>query len=253
MLKTLAQTLAGGLLPDRFRRQIPRQIHGQVQTIAGIEEITVVRGIQQSLENAKADGLSFKQWQSSFDIEEFKVLADHRKRTIYSTYMAAQRNLGVLEHAQDNKSRRPYLRYNTVGDDRVRDTHAVLDGVTRPVDDPFWNTYLPPWDFNCRCDVTSLTARQSKIGGSRTTTTPGKPTGRGLTPPTVVRILRRSARPSPGWGMNKKNPLNNATRFFRGVRSRLPAVLRRAFILNPITRRRRTSIWIEKNKDELDS
>ena len=36
------------------------------------------------------------------------------------------------------------LQYRTVGDDRVREEHAELDGITLPIDDPFWHTYYPP-------------------------------------------------------------------------------------------------------------
>jgi len=45
------------------------------------------------------------------------------------------------------------LTYRTAGDDRVRDDHAILDGTTLPIDDPFWSTYYPPNDWGCRCDV----------------------------------------------------------------------------------------------------
>jgi SPP1 gp7 family putative phage head morphogenesis protein len=50
----------------------------------------------------------------------------------------------------------PLLEYVTVGDGLVRDTHKVLDGVIRPVTDSFWNTYYPPWSWNCRCDTKKL-------------------------------------------------------------------------------------------------
>jgi SPP1 gp7 family putative phage head morphogenesis protein len=45
------------------------------------------------------------------------------------------------------------LKYQTVGDDRVRESHQSLDGVVRPVDDDFWDTHYPPLAFNCRCEV----------------------------------------------------------------------------------------------------
>ncbi len=48
------------------------------------------------------------------------------------------------------------LEYVTVGDSHVRDSHKVLDGVIRPVEDPFWNTYYPPWSWNCRCTTKKL-------------------------------------------------------------------------------------------------
>lgn len=46
--------------------------------------------------------------------------------------------------------------YVTVGDNRVRDEHAALDGTTRPKDDPFWNSWWPPNGWNCRCQLIPL-------------------------------------------------------------------------------------------------
>ena len=45
------------------------------------------------------------------------------------------------------------LVYRTVGDSRVRPDHEALDGIAKPVDDPFWNTFYPPNGFLCRCTV----------------------------------------------------------------------------------------------------
>lgn len=45
------------------------------------------------------------------------------------------------------------LRYNTAGDSKVRKDHKKLDGITLPVDHPFWNKNVPPLDFGCRCGL----------------------------------------------------------------------------------------------------
>lgn len=45
------------------------------------------------------------------------------------------------------------LEYHTVGDSRVRPTHAALDGIVRPVNDKFWDNYMPPNGWRCRCTV----------------------------------------------------------------------------------------------------
>ncbi len=34
-----------------------------------------------------------------------------------------------------------------------RNDHQRLYGVVKPVDDPFWDTWLPPSDWGCRCSV----------------------------------------------------------------------------------------------------
>lgn len=57
---------------------------------------------------------------------------------------------------QDDKDVLPLLRYSTVGDNRVRDEHRILDQVVKPVDDPFWDQWFPPNGWNCRCIVEQL-------------------------------------------------------------------------------------------------
>ena len=47
----------------------------------------------------------------------------------------------------------PMLRYDTAGDERVRASHKKMDGIIKPVDDPFWNVHAPPNGWNCRCEL----------------------------------------------------------------------------------------------------
>ncbi len=67
----------------------------------------------------------------------------------------------------------PYLRYSTVGDKRVRDSHKALDGITRKITDEFWNTYFPPNGWGCRCSVDQLPG--SKVKESKTAPTVAMP------------------------------------------------------------------------------
>lgn len=48
------------------------------------------------------------------------------------------------------------LQYRTSGDDRVRAEHAALHGVTLPIGDAFWDEYMPPLDWGCRCTVVQV-------------------------------------------------------------------------------------------------
>lgn len=47
----------------------------------------------------------------------------------------------------------PNLRYKTAEDERVREAHRKLNDIVKPIGDSFWNTYYPPNDWGCRCDV----------------------------------------------------------------------------------------------------
>lgn len=51
---------------------------------------------------------------------------------------------------------RYYLQYRTVGDKRVRYSHRLLEGITLPMSSKFWDLYLPPNNFGCRCSTVQV-------------------------------------------------------------------------------------------------
>ena len=77
-------------------------------------------------------------------------------RTEYNHARATSTMAGKWQKFQNDKGALPYLQFDTVGDGRVRAAHQKLDGIIKPVDDEFWNTYYPPLDWNCRCSVRQL-------------------------------------------------------------------------------------------------
>jgi len=64
---------------------------------------------------------------------------------------------GKWAQIQADKAVYPYLTYRTQGDDKVRPEHVALNGITRPVDDSFWQSYYPPNGWLCRCAVRQAT------------------------------------------------------------------------------------------------
>jgi SPP1 gp7 family putative phage head morphogenesis protein len=69
------------------------------------------------------------------------------------------RAAGRWEQVQRLKATRPYVRYVTAGDAKVRLEHREWHGIVLPADHPFWLTHWPPNGFNCRCDVESVSER----------------------------------------------------------------------------------------------
>lgn len=78
---------------------------------------------------------------------------DNYLRTEYNSAIAQSSSASKWMDIENNAATMPMLTYRTVGDQRVRQEHKYLDGITRPVGDKFWNTYFPPNDWGCRCDV----------------------------------------------------------------------------------------------------
>lgn len=97
-----------------------------------------------------------------------KVNAQYNKHWLqaeYQTARAAAQMANKWQKIQAEKELFPSLRYRTTGDGKVRDEHVMLNGVVKPIDDPFWGIYYPPNGWRCRCDVvqTAEKATQDKI------------------------------------------------------------------------------------------
>lgn len=51
-------------------------------------------------------------------------------------------------------------RYYLQKDERVREEHAILDGITLPFDDKFWDEFFPPNGWNCRCEAIQVSKKR---------------------------------------------------------------------------------------------
>lgn len=84
-------------------------------------------------------------------------------KTEFDTVVAASQSADQWKDIEAEKKTLPLLKYQTAGDNRVRPQHAAWDGIVKPVDDPFWDTRMPPNDFNCRCIAIQLEPGEEKI------------------------------------------------------------------------------------------
>jgi len=64
---------------------------------------------------------------------------------------------------QEDKKLFPLLKYVTVGDQRVRDEHVLLDGIVLPVNHAFWKNHFPPNGWRCRCTSEQLQEDEEPI------------------------------------------------------------------------------------------
>lgn len=84
---------------------------------------------------------------SKYNVNYLRAEYNHAVR---SSQMAVKWNDAVRD------GDRYLLQYRTAGDERVREAHAALNGVTLPPSDPFWDSYYPPNGWNCRCTVVQV-------------------------------------------------------------------------------------------------
>lgn len=104
-----------------------------------------------------------KPWQKFKD----QVMSVHKKYNenyLQSEYIFATSSAEMAARWQqfEKEGDRYNLQYRTAQDDRVRDSHAAMAGITLPVDDPFWNSYFPPNGWRCRCTVVQVSKGKYK-------------------------------------------------------------------------------------------
>lgn len=93
----------------------------------------------------------------------FDKYNDDWLKTEFDTVISASQSADQWQDIDRDEKTLPLLKYQTVGDNRVRPQHAAWDGIVKPVDDPFWDTRMPPNDFNCRCIVIQLEAGEEEV------------------------------------------------------------------------------------------
>lgn len=94
------------------------------------------------------------------------IIGNYNKNWLRAEYNLAVGNGNACAYwlqVEQNKDIMPMLKYVTVGDSRVRRTHKRLDGVVRPVNDKFWDTYAPKNGWNCRCRLKQMEEDEEEV------------------------------------------------------------------------------------------
>jgi hypothetical protein len=132
-----------------------RKLEQSVYQFASAKNYAQLKAISQALLDEQGKLRTFSQ---------FRIAAAQVNNEFVNQWLKAEYNYAVASsqmasrwvQIQEDKDVLPLLRYETVGDERVRLEHQELDDVVRPVDDDFWELYYPPNGWNCRCHVQQL-------------------------------------------------------------------------------------------------
>lgn len=94
-------------------------------------------------------------------------------RSEYDFAVASSEMAARWEDIADDGDGRYLLQYRAMGDEKVRQNHQRLDGVTLPVSDSFWDSYYPPNGWGCRCTVVKVRAKNNPETDSEQAMTAG--------------------------------------------------------------------------------
>jgi len=130
--------------------RIGKKLKGNVRVFSAAKTFQQVREMSEQVVDGAGNKRSFQEFEEiakkTFDKYNREWL-----RTEQNTAFNQSRAAKNWARIEENKDLYPVLRYRTAGDDRVRDEHGSMEGITRPVDDSFWDTNYPPNGWNCRC------------------------------------------------------------------------------------------------------
>lgn len=134
--------------------------------VTGLAERDAVQTVKDALQAALENGETLADFKARcLEVIESQGWHDSRVETIFRNNMQTAYSAGRYAKMQAVKKYRPYWQYYTVGDERVRPSHAVLNNEVFPADHPFWADNYPPNGHKCRCGVRTLSERQVEREG----------------------------------------------------------------------------------------
>lgn len=145
-------------------------------TVAQQANTQIIGKVKNALQSFIRRGKQLKTWKAfaeqHLEAAGFTPANPSHVETIFRTNVMNAHNSGRLaRQTQPAVLRlRPFWQVRTVDDSRRRQTHGDADGKVLRKTDPWWTTAYPPFGFNCRCRVVSLSQKDVDARGLRVST-----------------------------------------------------------------------------------
>ena len=127
-----------------------QDMRNNLYKFSGAKTYQEIKEMNDALYDSQGKKLPYKDFREKV-LSIHKEYNEHHLRTEYETVETSSRRASEWQAFKRNADIMPNLKYVTAGDERVRDAHALLDGVIKPINDSFWLTNYPPNGYNCRC------------------------------------------------------------------------------------------------------
>ena len=207
LIEKAAESLARRriLTPEQFR-QADAAAKARGFTVAGQASEDALTTIRDVLAETVDQGASLEQFRRNLGERlETSFIGPGHLENVYRTNIQAAYHEGHDELADDPIVAEvfPYQAYLAIHDGRVRHEHLELEGLgidgtnVYRRDDPFWNLFTPPWDYQCRCGINLLTIEAAARRGAREAATWLRT---GIKPPLASMLPKIPFRPPAGFG-----------------------------------------------------
>lgn len=154
-------------------------------TVAGNLTNNAISSIQNRAINAIEAGQSYKDFTAALSPEVLSNITS--PEVVYQNAINNAYGRARFETQNDIRGVKPFLKYVTFGDEKVRPNHAILNGRVALASDDFWLVNYPPNGHRCRCVARALSE--------------GDVRRQGLQPRTMAQIEQDAAREQTSQGI----------------------------------------------------
>lgn len=138
-------------------------------TVSRVASADVLQGMHDAVLKAIQEGTTFWDFREDVDALMEKLgwegMAPYRLDNIYRTNVQTAYSVGRYKQMKNIANRRPYWEYDAVNDSRTRPSHMAQDGKIYHHTHPFWDTWMVPNGYRCRCKINSLSLEEMEAEG----------------------------------------------------------------------------------------
>lgn len=149
-----------GLRTTQSYADMTGEAHAEAFTIAKMMDVDLLGQVRRSLDDALANGGTFKDWAKEIGPVLEKAgwtgATPWRLETIFRTNLQSAYAAGQWREIIAQSDIAPYLLYDAIDDNRTRPLHKEWDNTVLPIQHSWWVTHYPPNGYNCRCGVIQL-------------------------------------------------------------------------------------------------
>lgn len=148
---------------DYFKKKVPtatlhwddleKEMHSRAFAVAGLTEEGLLTNIQDTLAKAMRDGMKIEDF-----VDQYKdtIKRAWHAETVFYTNIADAFGAGRWIEFHQPEVDAIIAAYRYIAHPGARPLHAAMGGRIYAKDDPCWQTWWPPNDYNCHCDVLAL-------------------------------------------------------------------------------------------------
>ena len=150
--------ILGGAVSSSISEEMPAELTGLLENNAFIfSGLKTYHSLNEVGLSLIGDDGGIKPFEK-FHEDVVKIDAKYNRNYLYAEYNHAvtSSQMAAKWHDFQQDGDRYNLQYRTANDERVREEHQRLHNITLPVSDPFWEQFMPPNGWNCRCVVVQV-------------------------------------------------------------------------------------------------